>query len=632
MAESTLSYDLFQAVRELNRHHTGQRVWHEGTASQAATTITVAGSAALPTIAGDWIVVLGTSVEPLIVSAGTSSTLTVNVSQTVSSTNYILVQCDREEWYAIRNAVRSGYRDFLLGRPVSGRDANDGQRLFEKQHDWSFLHITQTITLADGDYDYDMPDSFTVSDGDWNLQSDNQPLQRVAEPMLEQMRRRDGAVEGVPKYVAIRPKSTTPGADGQRFEALFHPTPDKTYTAEHRGRVNPDMPTPAAPYFWGGEVHSETIRAAMLAALELDNEGMRAELQARYLDQLQSSMQLDKEKGRMGGPAFRVTAVTMGSYEWFQQEIGRTPLGGLPAHFELWTHADTQRIDAHIQRGLNTFYNCVGAGARYKHHRWSWLRHDYQLTLSAPYSTGTVAVAAGVVTLTGGTFPTDAADGEFVTSGIGYTVASRDTPTQITLDDTSLSVDAGATYRIQYPWYDLPADFAAIEGDLTYRAGDGQEYQTIQITSWNAIMRMRMRNNFASRPQYGAVGAVNPFVAATGQRFRLALHPVPESEITLHFLYEIDPLASPLAAGEKPYGGSAYWECIQYAILSTMESGDGPNTQRYLRLLQDAIENDLFNAPERLGRNTERRENHNYSRRGGHERGRGHSIVTYDNS
>ena len=53
------------------------------------------------------------------------------------------------------------------------------------------------------------------------------------------------------------------------------------------------------------------------------------------------------------------------------------------------------------------------------------------------YSTGTVAISSGVVTLSGGTFPTWAAEGVL---GVGeelYQIKSRDSNTQITLYDTT---------------------------------------------------------------------------------------------------------------------------------------------------------------------------------------------------
>jgi len=52
--------------------------------------------------------------------------------------------------------------------------------------------------------------------------------------------------------------------------------------------------------------------------------------------------------------------------------------------------------------------DCVRDGLQrvYSAHEWSFFRPVAEVTTTAPYTTGTVAVAAGVVTLTGGTFVT----------------------------------------------------------------------------------------------------------------------------------------------------------------------------------------------------------------------------------
>lgn len=69
-----------------------------------------------------------------------------------------------------------------------------------------------------------------------------------------------------------------------------------------------------------------------------------------------------------------------------------------------------------IASGLRQFYTPATLGERYGH-SWSFLRPATTLTTSAPYSTGTITVVAGVVTLASGTFPSWAADGEIIFSG-----------------------------------------------------------------------------------------------------------------------------------------------------------------------------------------------------------------------
>lgn len=64
------------------------------------------------------------------------------------------------------------------------------------------------------------------------------------------------------------------------------------------------------------------------------------------------------------------------------------------------------------------------------------------------YTTGTITVASGVVTLSGGTFPTWVAGRTLETNGTSYVIASRDSDTQCTLTDLDATVGAGTKYRV----------------------------------------------------------------------------------------------------------------------------------------------------------------------------------------
>jgi hypothetical protein len=62
------------------------------------------------------------------------------------------------------------------------------------------------------------------------------------------------------------------------------------------------------------------------------------------------------------------------------------------------------------------------------------------------YDTGTIGIVDGVVTLTGGTFPAWAARGHLLVGNNIYKVSSRDSNTQLTLNDTTLDLSSGAAY------------------------------------------------------------------------------------------------------------------------------------------------------------------------------------------
>jgi len=97
--------------------------------------------------------------------------------------------------------------------------------------------------------------------------------------------------------------------------------------------------------------------------------------------------------------------------------------------------------------------DCLNDGLRrvYAAHNWSFLRPLADVVTTAPYATGTVTIASGVVTLTGGTFPSWAASGVLKVSNRYYSVASRGSDTQITLDDTSVTVASAASFQLAQP-------------------------------------------------------------------------------------------------------------------------------------------------------------------------------------
>lgn len=64
------------------------------------------------------------------------------------------------------------------------------------------------------------------------------------------------------------------------------------------------------------------------------------------------------------------------------------------------------------------------------------------------YSTGTIGIASGVVTLTGGTFPEWAPDGNIVVGGSTYSVNTRNSGTELTLNNLTVNVSGGTAYEL----------------------------------------------------------------------------------------------------------------------------------------------------------------------------------------
>jgi hypothetical protein len=178
----------------------------------------------------------------------------------------------------------------------------------EPIYEWSFLRVNGTITLATSDYDYDLTDDFsgTMIDDSvtWASGVGRLPLQSVDEGEIRAMRANDSDA-GVPKYIAVRPKTFSP-TTGLRYEALVFPTPSAAVNSSvltYRYVTLPDTLTNTNIYPIGGARHSETILAAVMAAAESRNDDDPAgPYMARFQQMLTASIRQDQQaKDEAGG-------------------------------------------------------------------------------------------------------------------------------------------------------------------------------------------------------------------------------------------------------------------------------------------------------------------------------------------
>jgi hypothetical protein len=258
-------------------------------------------------------------------------------------------------------------------------------------------------------------------------------------------------------------------------------------------------------------------------------------------------------------------------------------------------------IDPIIKSGLRQFYFPVALGEKYAH-QWSFLRPTTTLTTNAPYSTGTVTIVAGVATLASGTFPSWAADGELIIDGETYSVASRDSGTQVTLDNTSVAASAGTEYQLIAAVYTLPDAFGGLISPLTWQPGQ-TEWTTLVQTSEQSIRTRRQYVDIVEAPQRFAIRP-KTFTAATGQRYELMFDPVPDAAYIFTYTYRVRP--DTLGSAEYPYGGMEHSETILASCLSAAElrrnDAHGPFHAQFLERLQASISFDReVGAPATLG-------------------------------
>ena len=251
-------------------------------------------------------------------------------------------------------------------------------------------------------------------------------------------------------------------------------------------------------------------------------------------------------------------------------------------------------VDDCVDIGCRRAYSPPVLPGEQNSHNWSFLEPILaSFNIVAPYSTGTVEVVDGVVTLTSGTFPTWAADGEIVIDGASYSVNTRNSSTSLTLDNLTIDVDAGASFSLSQIDYPLPDLFGSFVGDLHYR--DTNDYrcpiERIAMEGPEGMLQMRQQDAFSSRPTRYAIWTTEQ-TGSTGQRWMLAVWPRPDVDSVLTAKYTIYPNKLTVAL-PIPMGGYAFAECLREACLSAAETeikGEaGIHTQLFLQNLQSAV-------------------------------------------
>lgn len=276
------------------------------------------------------------------------------------------------------------------------------------------------------------------------------------------------------------------------------------------------------------------------------------------------------------------------SYQTLRRRIGLYL--GLNRDSSYWTDDEESDVTDVIQEGLQKFYFPLDPRTG-RSHRWSFLYPMASITTSGAYSTGTVVVASGVVTLTGGTMPdwlaTDPTSGDLTINAVTYEISTYSSTTSVTLQDTSLTVTSATSYLISRPRYTLPEDFASYVGPLTFRPGTSGLNPPILIVDEATIRHFRQIYEFTYFPQ---VAAIVPKVmnAAEGQRWQLVLSPSPADVFYLQYRYQRIPNVL-TAVNLYHHGGTPYSRAVLEACLSAAELQLDDTTGDHERAFQQAI-------------------------------------------
>lgn len=276
-----------------------------------------------------------------------------------------------------------------------------------------------------------------------------------------------------------------------------------------------------------------------------------------------------------------------------------------PTAWDSTTSSDAGDI---LKAGLRQFYWPPILAGESTPHVWSFLQPTLaQLELHGAYETGTVSVTTGTVTLSGGTWPSWAAQGDLWVDGGYYPVSSRTNGTTLVLVDSTLTGLSGETYSLKHRDYDLPDDFGGMVENFTYRV-DQTRGRTLTRVNEAMIRSLDSYPELTGTPEYFAITSVAP-VATTGHqesKSRAVFHPSPDGTYTLWYRYSVVP---PMLDGSTyiyAHGGAEVSETLKLSCLdvalSTLYRDDSAHA-RFLESLAAAVQRDRrVNRPQTHGR------------------------------
>jgi hypothetical protein len=280
-----------------------------------------------------------------------------------------------------------------------------------------------------------------------------------------------------------------------------------------------------------------------------------------------------------------------------------------------WSNSQEANVNSILKKGLRQFYHPPVLPGEANAHDWHFMNIATSQTVGV--TTGTMSgTATTTMTATSGVFQDRMADVDFPatitfdTSGTAYIVDSV-TSTSVVVLTTDASVEvSGDTFQISAQRdYDLPDDFGAINGILTFASTN--YYNPIKIVGEGEIRNMRTGNVSTSFPYYAAIRSKN-ITGAVGQRQEIMFYPSPNGTYTLSYAYT--PLPFNLTGSlTYPYGGEIHGQTIEASCLAEAEQflGDEKGTRwsDFMQKLQTSVTLDRKNfTPEFLGKNRNDRE------------------------
>jgi hypothetical protein len=282
------------------------------------------------------------------------------------------------------------------------------------------------------------------------------------------------------------------------------------------------------------------------------------------------------------------TSLNLLNSEVFRAALNAAGIGRTVGNLSAAEEADLRAI---VRAGLRRFFFPLSNGQPYQ---WRWLERFHTISAPDSYTTGTVTISAGVITLAGGTWPSWAANGFMSVDGHIVFVETRTSDTLLATNHTELTVAAGTTYELFQYRFDLPTDFAEWTGAVTY--ANSADYWILAAASETELrLRYSANYNYDARTSHYAV------TPAQDGTFRLMLWPVPQTSAEIRGVYIMAPqdnLTSDLTTdpGTTVQCPPAYADAAMEAILAAAEAYNddaiGIHEQRFQTAIAAAIAHD----------------------------------------
>lgn len=178
--------------------------------------------------------------------------------------------------------------------------------------------------------------------------------------------------------------------------------------------------------------------------------------------------------------------------------------------------------------------------------------------------------------------------------------------------------------------YALPDNWGGILSNFTYHDGT-RDGQMIRIIGDLEFRRLVGDDTETGPPQAATIYQTDPFVGATGQRWRVQFYPKPDAVYSLLVRYQAVP-AAPTTGSDFFVGGPMFSETLLEACLSIAEleerDENGPHFGAFIESLRASVARDRqMSAPPTIGM---MRTDHDGPPMIPRARLRSNSIVTYD--